>query len=104
MLYTIKATINFRPGDTPSSIGNIVEHQMTCRKGKTYSYEVNYFVGTVIDVVSPEVALIQFLQTGENGSFRWHTVEDGAEVDCRFVTSSDFDILWCDTGNHSASQ
>ena len=36
----------------PSSIGNIVEHQMTCRKGKTYLYEVDYFVGAVIDVVS----------------------------------------------------
>ena len=81
-----------------------MEHQITCRKGKTYSYEVDYFVGTVIDVLSPEVALIQFLQKGENGSFRWHTVDDGPEVDCRFVTSSDFDILWCDTGNSSATQ
>ena len=71
MLYTIKATINFRLGDIPSSIGNIVEHQMTCRKGKTYSYEVDYFVGTVIDdvvidVLYPEVALIQFLQKVDN--------------------------------------
>ena len=31
----------------PSSIGNIVEHQMTCRKGKTYSDEVDYFVRKV---------------------------------------------------------
>ena len=66
MLYTIKATINFRLGDIPSSIGNIVEHQMTCRKGKTYSYEVDYFEGTVIDVLSPEAALVQFLQKGDN--------------------------------------
>ena len=104
MLYTIKATINFRLSDIPSRNGNIVEHQITCRKGKTYSYEVNYFVGTVIDVVSPGVALIQFLQTGENGSFRSHTVDDGAELDCRFVISSDYDILWCDTGNPSATR
>ena len=76
---------------------------MTCRKGKTYSYEVDYFVGAVIDVVSPEVALIQFLQKGTNGSFRWPTVDDVAKVDWRFVISSDFDILWCDTGNPSAT-
>ena len=73
---------------------------MTCRKGKTYSFEVDYFEGTVIDVLSPEVALILFLQKGENGS----TVVDGAEVDCRFVFPSDFDILWCDIGNPSATQ
>ena len=72
----------------PSSIGNIVEHQMTCRKGKTYLYEVAYVVDAVIDVVSPEVALIQFLHKGTNGSFRWPTVDDVAEVDCRFVISS----------------
>ena len=69
---------------------------------------MDYFVGTVIDVVvidvvSPEVALILFLQKGENGSFRWHTVDDVPEVDCRFVISSDFDILWCDIGNPSAT-
>ena len=78
--------------------------KITCRKGKNYSYEVEYFVGTVIDVVPPGVALIQFLQTGENGSFRSHTVDDGAELDCRFVFSSDYDILWCDTGNPSATE
>ena len=88
----------------PSSIGNIVEHQMTCRKGKTYLYEVEYFVGAIIDVVSPEVALIQFLHKGTNGSFRWPTVDDVAEVDCRFAISSDFDILWCDTWNPSATR
>ena len=64
----------------------------------------DYFVGTVIDVLSPGVALIRVLQTGENGSCRWHTVVDGAEVDCRFVFSSDFDMLWCDIGNPSATQ
>ena len=51
----------------PSSVGNIVEHQMTGRKGKTYLYEVDYFVRTVIDFLSPEVALIQFLHKGTNG-------------------------------------
>ena len=97
MLYTIKATINFRLGDIPSSIGNIVEHQKTCRKGQTYSYEVDYFEGTVIDdvvidVLYPEVTTIQFLQKGD-GSFRWPRADDVAEVDGRFVISSDFEIV-----------
>ena len=83
LLYTIKATINFRQGDIPSSIGNIVNTKITCRKRKTYSYEVDYFVGTVIGVLSPGVAIIQFLQRGENGSFRWPTVIDFPEVSMR---------------------
>ena len=48
-----------------------MEHQNHMQKRKTYSYEVDYFEGTVIDdvvihVVSPEVALIQFLQKEDN--------------------------------------
>ena len=49
---------------------------MTCRKGKTYSYEVDYFVvGTIIDV--------HFLQKGDNGSFRWPIVDGVPQVDCQ---------------------
>ena len=57
------------------------------------AYEVDYFVGTVIDVLSPGAALIQFLQKGAKGSFRWPTVDDVAEVDCTFVISSDFEVV-----------
>ena len=57
------------------------------------AYEVDYFVGTVIDVLSPGVGLIQFLQKGARGSFRWPTVDDVAEVDCTFVISSDFEVV-----------
>ena len=75
------------------------------QKRKNLFVEVDYFVGVVIDViVFPEVAQIQFLHKGTNGSFRWPTVDDVAEVDCRFVISSDFDILLCDTGNPSATR
>ena len=48
-----------------------MEHQNHMQKRKTYSYEVDYFEGTVIDdvvidVLYPEVALIQFLQKVDN--------------------------------------
>ena len=101
MFYTIKTTINFRLGDIPSSIGNIVEHQNHMQKRRNLVIRgglvCRHRYWCFISRSSPNSVSAE----RSNGSFRWHTVDDVAQVDCRFVISSDFDILWCDTGRET---
>lgn len=57
------------------------------------AYEDDFFIGTVLEVASSEVATVQFLNRGFQNIYRWPRIDDVADVQSKFVFAADVDVL-----------
>ena len=56
------------------------------------AYELDYFIGQVLDIKSDQLALVQFMSKGYNATYKWPQVEDLDDIDAKFVFAADFDV------------
>jgi hypothetical protein len=56
------------------------------------AYEEGFFVGTVSEVKSECMAVVQFLTRGARNVFRWPTVDDIAPIQSEFVFAYEFEV------------
>lgn len=57
------------------------------------AYEEEFFIGTVLEVASSEVATIQFLNRGFQTVYRWPRIDDVADVQSKFVFAADIEVV-----------
>ena len=57
------------------------------------AYESDWFIGTVIEVVSSDKAIVQFLSCGLNNVYLWPLVEDTDTIKNWFVFANGFEVI-----------
>ena len=56
------------------------------------AYETDWFIGSVIEVIAPERAVIQFMTCGHGNTYHWPRVEDLDTVNKEFIFAHGFDV------------
>jgi aubergine-like protein len=56
------------------------------------AYEEDFFIGSVVDIKSPDLASIQFLSNIKVNKFKWPSVDELADVESKFIFAMDFDV------------
>ena len=56
------------------------------------AYESDWFIGSVVEVIAPERALIQFMTCGHGNTYHWPRVEDLDTVNKEFIFAHGFDV------------
>ena len=89
-----KQRTTMKPDTLSSSIGCPAVTYTFKAQGEwvAVAYETEWFIGSVVDVISAERADIQFLSRGHQNIYRWPRVDDIDTVDKRFVFANGFDV------------
>jgi hypothetical protein len=56
------------------------------------AYETEWFIGSVVKVISSEQAVVQFLSKGHQNVYRWPRIDDLDTIDRKFVFANGFDV------------